>query len=256
MSGPDDPGPDAPRRPRGELPLLHLLPNLVTLLAICAGMTAIRFGFDGDFERAVRLVLLACLLDGIDGRLARLLRSQSPMGAELDSLADFLNFGVAPGLILHAWALQDMPSAGWIAVLCYAICCVIRLAKFNVADRGGGPAHNPDFFTGVPSPAGAMLVMLPMFVDFILADRSSVPVAIAAYVIGVGLLMISGLPTYSFKNLTIPREKVRFVVLGVVLLAAALLTYLWATLIVLCLIYCASIPLAARQARRPSPPEG
>lgn len=257
MSEPDDPGLQPPDRPRGELSLLHLLPNLVTLLAICAGMTAIRFGFERDFERAVQLVLVAGVLDGVDGRLARLLRSQSPVGAELDSLADFLNFGVAPGLILHAWALQDMRSAGWIAVLCYAICCVIRLAKFNVAGRGGAPARDPNFFTGVPSPAGAMLVMLPMFVDFILADRSYAPsVAVAAYVVGIGFLMISRLPTYSFKNISIPREKVRFVILGAVLFAAALLTYLWATLVALCLIYCAGIPLAVRHARRLSPSRG
>lgn len=221
------------------MPLVHLLPNLLTITAICAGLTSIRFGYQGDFETAVRLVLLACVLDGLDGRLARLLKCQSSMGAELDSLADFLNFGVAPGLIIHAWALQDFSGLGWIAVLGYAICAVLRLARFNV---GNAQNSSSDFFEGLPSPAGALLAMFPMYVSFLIDDQPvASPAVIAVYLLVVGLLMISRLPTYSFKNSRIRRENMRFILLGVVLTVAALLTYLWTTLIVVTLIYVLSV---------------
>lgn len=229
-----------PEKPTA-LPIIHLLPNLLTIIAICAGLTAIRFGFQGEFEKAVRLVLLAGILDGLDGRLARLLRCQSPVGAELDSLADFLNFGVAPGLIIHAWALQDFPRAGWIAVLGYAICCVLRLARFNVSSREDTET-NSDFFVGVPAPAGALLAMLPMYVSFLFSDLPLVPpVFIAGYILVIGLLLISRVPTYSFKNLSIYRESAKFWVLGAALLASALLTYLWATLVLITVAYVAGL---------------
>lgn len=223
---------------RSDLPLIQLLPNLVTITAICAGLTAIRFGFQHDYERAVQLILLAGLLDGLDGRLARFLRCQTLLGAELDSLADFLNFGVAPGLILYSWALQDFRGIGWIAVLCYAICCVLRLARFNVSNKTNTEAPATNFFVGVPSPAGAVLVMLPMYVSFLFTDLpQSPPELVAPYVVMIGLFMISKVPTYSFKNLSVPREKAKFLLIGYVLLAGALLTYLWATLAVLSLAY-------------------
>ena len=218
-----------------RLPLIHLLPNLLTVTAICAGMTAIRFAYQGDIEIAVQLVLLAGFLDGLDGRLARLLNSQSLVGAELDSLADFLNFGVAPGLIIHAWALQDFTRAGWIAVLGYSICCVLRLARFNVsndADEVG------DSFLGVPSPAGAGLVMVPMYIAFLKPDWRVLPPAfISGYMLFIGLLMISHFPTFSFKSVSVPRAKIRFMMLGIVLMVVALLTYLWVTLLLLSFVY-------------------
>ena len=236
---------------RRDLPLIHLLPNLLTLTAICAGLTAIRFGFHGDFERAVRLILLAGILDGVDGRLARLLRCQSLFGAELDSLADFLNFGVAPGLILYAWALNEMPSAGWIAVLFYVICCVLRLARFNVGNKTNANQTVSDFFEGVPSPAGAILAMLPMYVAFLFSDLPHTPPGpVAIYIVVIGLLMVSRIPTYSFKNLSVPREKAKFLLLGYVLLAAALLTYLWATLLALCVVYVAGTVWALQRSGR------
>jgi CDP-diacylglycerol--serine O-phosphatidyltransferase len=162
-----------------DLALIQLLPNALTITAICAGLSAIRFGVQGNYVLAVQLILLACVLDGLDGRLARLLRSSSPMGAELDSLADFLNFGVAPPLILYFWALQDMRSAAWISVLVYAVCCVVRLARFNVNDKaeaekaknGDAVGESGSFFTGIPSPAGALLVLLPMTASFAFHNR-------------------------------------------------------------------------------------
>lgn len=232
------------------LPIIHLLPNLLTILAICAGLTAIRFGFQGEFEKSVRLVLLAGVLDGLDGRIARLLRSQSQVGAELDSLADFLNFGVAPGLIIYAWALQDFTRTGWIAVLGYAICCVLRLARFNVSSREE-PATTSDFFVGVPSPAGAILAMLPMYLSFLFSGVLVIPpVLIAGYILVIGLLMISRVPTYSFKNLSIYRENAKFWVLGAALLGAALLTYLWATLVLITVVYVAGLLWAFMSVRK------
>ncbi|MGY9046945.1 hypothetical protein P775_27785 [Puniceibacterium antarcticum] len=232
---------------KGDLQLAQLIPNLMTIAAICAGLTAIRFGFQSDFERAVRLILLACVLDGMDGRVARMLKSESKIGAELDSLADFLNFGVAPALIVHVWALQDWRGAGWMAVLIYTICCVLRLARFNVTSKEGDDAADKGYFVGVPSPAGAFLVMLPMFVAFLFPDMPRLPVEVlAGYVVAVGLLMISNIRTYSFKKIAISRRNAKFVVLGFVLLITALLTYLWATLAFLSIGYALTVIWALR----------
>ena len=239
-------------RSRGDLPIVKLLPNVITLIAICAGLTAIRFGFQGDYERAVMLILAAGFLDGIDGRLARLLRSESSMGAELDSLADFVNFGVAPALLIHSWVLKDLPRAGWIAVLVFAICCVIRLARFNISSKEEPGAQKGEFFIGVPAPAGALMVMFPMYVSFIFSDAALVPpLLMAVYTIVVGLLMISRVPTYSFKNVKISRERAMFHMLGIVLLCAALLTYLWQTLALLVLAYAGVVLWALRTHRKP-----
>ncbi len=235
---------------RSELPAVALLPNLVTLAAICAGLTAIRFGLQGDYERAVLLVLLACFLDAVDGRLARLLKCESKMGAELDSLADFLNFGVAAPLLLYLFALQDMRSAGWITVLVFAVCCVIRLARFNVAEKSNTSKQSTQYFVGVPAPAGAMLLLLPMFVSFLFANELIIPSPIVAiWTVLVGILMISRIRTYSFKMLTVSRANVPFVLVGVMVLIAALLTYVWATLVLIDLIYIAGVLWAWSQGK-------
>lgn len=238
-------------RQRGEMPIVQLLPNMLTIVAICAGLTAIRFGFQGDFERAVQLILVACVLDGVDGRLARLLKCESPMGAELDSLADFVNFGIAPALMIYVWALQDMRSAGWISVLIFIVCCVIRLARFNVSTKSETDKSDKNYFIGVPSPAGAMLVLLPMFISFLFSDAPLVPPElICIFMIGIGLLMISRIPTWSFKIMTISREKVKYLFVGFVILVAALLTYPWATLVALDLVYVAGVIWAWRFGHR------
>ncbi|HOZ33815.1 MAG TPA: phosphatidylcholine/phosphatidylserine synthase, partial [Tabrizicola sp.] len=148
--------------PERELLLLKLLPNLVSILALCAGLTAIRFAISGNFAMAVLLIGTAAALDGLDGRLARMLKSESAIGAELDSLCDFVNFGVTPGLVLYLWGLRAETSLGWIAVLVYAVCCMLRLARFNVGSRQVGEAAEKTTFIGVPSPAGAMLVLVPI----------------------------------------------------------------------------------------------
>lgn len=242
-----------PKAPKSEMHLFQLLPNLLTLAAICAGLTAIRFGIEGNFERAVQLILLAGLLDGLDGRVARLLKSESLIGAELDSLADFVNFGVAPVLLVYLWGVQDMRNEAWIAMLIFSVCCVTRLARFNVGARAGGTETPRDFFTGVPAPAGAVLSMLPMYLAFLTGEKFGSVYAellICAWIVGVGLLMISRAPTYSLKSTTIAREKVRYFMIAFVFFIAALLTYTWITLAVCSVIYMASIPLSMRAARR------
>ena len=230
-----------PVTPQSEFSLFQLLPNALTILAICAGLTAIRLGVQGDYVLSVLLIIGAGIIDGIDGRLARLLGSSSKMGAELDSLADFLNFGVAAPLTLYFWALQDMRGLGWISVLVFAVCCVIRLARFNVTAKSDEPRDSA-YFQGVPSPAGALLVMLPMYLSFAIADRAVLPdTAICLYMIVVGLLLISRLPTWSFKTTKISRENVKFFLVGVAVVGAALFSFAWLTLIVLCLGYVAMV---------------
>ncbi len=227
---------------RTDMPVAMLLPNLVTIAAICAGMSAIRFGFQGQYHAAVVLILVACVLDGLDGKLARLLKSESPIGAELDSLADSINFGVAPALVIYAWALQDANSVVWIAVLVYGISCVMRLARFNIDSKSEQGGTTSNRFVGVPAPAGAFLLLFPMFLSFLFDDPDLIPAPLVGlYMICVGLLMISRIPTYSFKRARVSRTNVKFLLLGFAFLAAALLTRTWATLVVLDLAYAASV---------------
>jgi CDP-diacylglycerol---serine O-phosphatidyltransferase len=227
---------------RTDMPLTMLLPNVVTITALCAGLTAIRMGFHGQYKGAVIMILIACILDGLDGKLARLLRSESPMGAELDSLADAVNFGVAPALVVYSFALQDTSGIGWIAALVYAITCVMRLARFNLDSKSETQGVAGDRFVGVPAPAGSFLVLLPLFVSFLVDDPGLIPpLLVALYMIGVGLLMISRIPTLSFKKARVERKNVKFLLLGFVFLAAGLLTQTWMTLIALVLVYAGSV---------------
>jgi len=214
-----------------KFPIIQLIPNLVTIMAIVAGLTAIRFGLEGDFERAVKLILLAAILDGIDGSLARMLKSESKVGAELDSLADFLNCGVAPPLIMYFWALQEPKGLGWIAVLIFSIASVLRLARFNVSAKAEDEPDTKGYFVGIPSPAGALLVMMPMFITFAIdAGPFLPPLAVSAYIALVGLGLISRIPTWSIKAVNISREYVKFLVIGLVFVGAAVMSFPWVTL--------------------------
>jgi CDP-diacylglycerol---serine O-phosphatidyltransferase len=230
------------RRKVPELPLFQLLPNMITVAALCAGLTALRAAFNGDFGQAVILIILAAVLDGLDGRLARLLRSESKIGAELDSLCDFVNFGVVPGLVLYLWALDTLPRVGWIATLIYIACCLLRLARFNT-DAKAPPSdveHADGGFVGVPSPAGAMLALLPIFLAFLFEWTSPPPTGlVAVWMIIVGVLMIGRFPTPSLKGLTVARENATYVVIGFVAVLAMLTAYPWITLVGLDLGYLA-----------------
>ena len=200
----DPEGEPPPRFGRiGRLPLRVLLPNLVTLLALCSGLTAVRMAIESRMELALAAIVFAAILDGVDGRLARALKGTSKFGAELDSLADFVNFGCAPALILYMWGLDQVGSIGWIGALIFAICAALRLARFNVMlDDPNRPAFTADFFTGVPAPAGAITVLLPVYLELIGVPHGvmSAPVALI-YCLGIGVLMISKVPAWSGKTL-------------------------------------------------------
>jgi CDP-diacylglycerol---serine O-phosphatidyltransferase len=247
---PDTPPKDPMRRPRSELPLVQLIPNMLTVAALCSGLSAMRFAISGQFGLAAGLIVLAAVLDGLDGRLARLLRSESEIGAELDSLADFVSFGVAPGFVMYLWALNDMPSAGWIVVLVYIVCCVLRLARFNVIARAAEPA-DAGHFRGVPSPAGALLAMMPLFFVFMREVPIALPAPlVAVWMLFVGALMIGRFPTPSFKKATVYTDQVHYLVVGFVAVVAALVTYPWVTLFMLDLVYGAMLIFTGWQRRR------
>jgi CDP-diacylglycerol---serine O-phosphatidyltransferase len=241
---------EAPR----ELLLLKLLPNLVSIMALCAGLTAIRYAIAGNFSLAVLLIGVAAALDGLDGRLARMLKSESAIGAELDSLCDFVNFGVTPALILYLWGLRPETSLGWIAVLVYAVCCMLRLARFNVGSRAVGEAAEKTSFIGVPSPAGALLVLSPLYLSFATDGAlETPPVIVVAWMVGIGALMISKVRTPSLKRMTIATDYARYALVAAVVVVAALLTYPWVTLLILCMGYLAGvILLALRSLKKPN----
>lgn len=236
------------RRAPGKPPLRNLLPNILTVLALCAGLTAIRFGLEGRYEFAVYAILIAALFDMLDGRVARLLQAQSKIGAELDSLADFFNFGVAPVLILYTWNLESLGGLGWVAVLAYAVACALRLARFNVSmDDPDRPTWANAFFVGVPAPAAAGLVMLPLYMDFAeITTFNTWPSLVAVHIGIVAFLMVSRLPTFSGKHLRLSMRPDRAlpVLLGVAVLAALTVSYPWATIIGIALAYAATLPLA------------
>ncbi len=241
-----------PRRPHPRLKGLsinHLLPNVLTVLALCAGLTAIRFAIDGRWQPAVVAVVTAAILDALDGRIARLLNGQSKFGAELDSLSDVVSFGVAPALMMYLWALGSAGSFGWIAALAYAVCMALRLARFN--SRLGAPDLPPfafNYFTGVPAPAGAGLVLLPMVAGFeVSPDIVGHPALVVPWTLGIGLLLVSTLPTFSGKGIRVPTNYVVPALVGVGLLAAFLVAQPWWTLILLGLAYLATLPFSVRQ---------
>ena len=249
---PFDPARTEPRRSRFRtIPLRTLVPNLVTLLSLCAGLTGIRLAIEGKLEWALAAIVLAALLDGIDGRLARLLKGTSRFGAELDSLADFVNFGVAPGLILYFWGLHELKSVGWIAAMVFAICGGLRLARFNVMiDDPNRPPWAGNFFTGMPAPMGAITVLLPIYLTF-LGWRPGAGLVLV-YTLAIALLMVSRLPVFSGKKVgvRVPREAVLPIFVVVVLFVALLVSYPWEVLSVSVALYLAALPFGWLSYRR------
>jgi CDP-diacylglycerol--serine O-phosphatidyltransferase len=235
-----------PPRQFRRIPVRTLAPNLVTLLALCAGLTGIRMAFENRYGLALAAIVFAAFLDGIDGRLARLLKGTSKFGAELDSLSDFVNFGVAPALILYFWGLHDLKSAGWIAAMAFAICAGLRLARFNVMSADPDrPAWAANFFVGVPAPAGAIIVLLPIYAAFLGLPRSPFLTWLTlAYTLAIAALMVSRLPVYSGKRIgtRVTPEMVGPVIILLVLFVALLIAYPWIILTVGTLCYLASLP--------------
>ncbi len=236
--------PEQMRRRLRQIPVRTLLPNLITLLALCAGLTAMRLAVEGKLEWAVAAIVFAALLDGIDGRVARMLKGTSRFGAELDSLADFVNFGVAPALILYFWGLQALGNAGWIAAMVFAICAGLRLARFNVMmDDPNRPAWAGNFFTGMPAPGGAITVLLPIYVYFLFGEPRFAPLTFL-YTLAIAFLMVSRLPVFSGKRVgkRVAPEMVLPVFVCVVLFFALLVSYPWWVLMIGTVLYLGSLP--------------
>jgi CDP-diacylglycerol--serine O-phosphatidyltransferase len=241
-----DQRPDRLRRFR-LIPVRTLLPNVITLLALCAGLTSIRLAVEDKLEWAVAAIVFAALLDGIDGRIARMLKGTSRFGAELDSLADFVNFGVAPALILYFWGLHELKSAGWIAGMVFAISTGLRLARFNVMiDDPDKPPWAANFFVGVPAPAGAITVLLPIYVYFLGMPRFAfVPPITLIYTLAIAFLMVSRLPVLSGKRVgkRVSPDMVLPTFVAVVLFFALLVAYPWEVLTLGTLLYLAFLPV-------------
>ena len=242
---------DGGRGPRlREIPFRMLIPNLITVLAICAGLTGIRLAFENRFEMAVAMVLIAAFLDGIDGRVARLLKAQSKFGAQMDSLADIVNFGVAPALVLYVFILDQARSFGWIAAIVFTIAAGLRLARFNViSERQVKSDWQSYYFVGVPAPAGALLVLLPVYLGFLgmPIDKSTGFVA-AAYTMFIGFLLISRVPVFSGKGLSggVRRDLVMPFILVAVVYVSLLMSFTWETLTLTALGYLETLPFGAR----------
>ena len=229
-----------PRR----IPFRAMIPNGVTALALCFGLTGVSLAIGGEWEKAIGAIVLAGVLDGIDGRIARLLRAQSKFGAELDSLSDNIAFGTAPALILFLWSLQTAPRFGWIAALALAVCCALRLARFNARlDAAEQPHKSAGFNTGVPAPAGAGLAFVPIYLWLITDNelfRSWQPVM--AWTLFIAALMISSLPTYSWSSIRVRPSWRLFALAGIALLGAALIVAPWVTLLIVAVLYLVMIP--------------
>ena len=238
---------------RKKVPVRMLVPNFFTLLSLCAGLTAIRMAIDSRFEMAVALIVVAGLLDAIDGRVARLLKAQSRFGAELDSLADFVNFGVAPVIVIYTWGLSSLKGFGWITVLVFSIAMGLRLARFNAMLEVEKPHWMSNYFTGVPAPAGAIAVMLPVYLHYAdLLDMRPYPQIIAVYTMGLAFLLASSIPTFSGKLMgeKIEREWVLPILVGVGLWIALLMQYPHQMLAIGTAIYLGLIPLSWRRFAR------
>lgn len=243
--------PDVRRRRFRPIPVRMLVPNVITLLAICAGLTSIRLSIEGRMTLAVYAIVFAAALDGIDGRVARMIKGQSKFGAELDSLADFVNFGVAPGLMLYFWQLHELGNAGWIAAMVFAISGGLRLARFNATmDDPNKPAFAANFFTGVPAPAGAITVLLPIYVAFL--DLGRLPAAVtAAYTLLIAFLMVSRLPVFSgkTKRMRVSPELVLPAFVAVIVFVAILIAYPWHVLSIGTVLYLLALPLGYKSYR-------
>jgi CDP-diacylglycerol--serine O-phosphatidyltransferase len=252
---PVHPDRNAARRARFKaIPVRVLVPNVITLLALCAGLTGIRMAVEGRLEYALAAIVFAAALDGIDGRIARMIKGTSRFGAELDSLADFVNFGVAPALILYFWGLHDLKTVGWIAAMVFAICAGLRLARFNVTvEDPNKPAFAANFFTGVPAPAGAIAVLLPIYMYFLGVPRLPwLMPAVLVYTLAIAFLMVSRVPVFSGKKLgaRVPPEMVLPIFVLVVLFVALLIGYPWWVLSIGTVLYLASLPMGVAAYRR------
>jgi len=224
-----------------------ILPNAITLIGVCIGLTSIKFAIDGKFAIAIIAILFAGLMDALDGRIARLIKGTSKMGKELDSLGDVISFGVAPALIMYFWNLQYLDKLGWFVCLTYVVCVALRLARFNVNSEEE-PSWKDNFFEGMPSPAGGIVVLMPLIISFSglgeLFFKINYDILVPSFFIIVSILLISTVPTYSFKKIVIPRTMTKFLLFGIVLFFGALLVYTFKILAVTSIVYLCLIPIS------------
>jgi CDP-diacylglycerol--serine O-phosphatidyltransferase len=249
------PDPDEPRKRLFKpVPFRVIVPNIITLIALCLGLTAIRLAFEGRYEPAVIAIVAAAFLDGVDGRVARLLKGTSRFGAELDSLADFVNFGVTPALILYSFLLNELKAVGWITVLVFAIAMALRLARFNVMlDDPHRPEWKKNFFTGMPAPAGALTSLLPLYLSFlgVSIGAAAAPIALV-YLLGLAFLMVSTIPVYSGKTigLKVPRQWVLPIFVISVAVFGLLVSFPFEMLTAITILFLGSIPFSAMRYRQ------
>jgi len=224
-----------------------ILPNAITLIGVCLGLTSIKFAIDGKFSIAIIAILFAGLMDALDGRIARLIKGTSKMGKELDSLGDVISFGVAPALVMYFWNLQYLEKLGWFVCLIYVVCVALRLARFNI-NSDEEPSWKDNFFEGVPSPAGGIIVLMPLIYSFSgfskFFTEINYDLLVPLFFIIVSLLLVSTIPTYSFKKIIIPRSMTKFLLFGMVLFFGALLVYTFQILTISSFIYLLLIPIS------------
>ena len=222
-----------------------ILPNMLTLIGVCIGLTSIRFALDGRFELAIIAIMFAALIDGLDGRIARLIRGTSKVGKELDSLTDMISFGVAPAFIMFFWKLNTIGRFGWLLCLVYVICVALRLARFNV-NSNQEPSWKDNFFEGVPSPAGGILVLTPLIVSLSGFDlfQLNYEIIVPAFFIVTSFLLISKFPSYSFKKIVIPRRTTIFLLFGIILFFGLLLVYTFNVIALSAVIYLLLLPVS------------
>ena len=224
-----------------------ILPNAITLIGVCIGLTSIKFAIDGKFAIAIIAILFAGLMDALDGRIARLIKGTSKMGKELDSLGDVISFGVAPALIMYFWNLQYLDKLGWFVCLIYVVCVALRLARFNI-NSDEEPSWKDNFFEGMPSPAGGIIVLFPLILSFSEFGKFFLEInydlLVPIFFITVSILLISTIPTYSFKKIVIPRSMTKFLLFGIVLFFGALLVYTFKILAVSSFVYLCLIPIS------------
>ena len=229
----------------------RMIPNILTMLALCAGLTSMRYGLESKWEPAILSLVVAAILDALDGRLARILNGTSKFGAELDSLSDFIGFGVAPALLLFLWTMKTAGPIGWVLVLLFSVCCALRLARFNTnIDEPELPAWAKSYFVGVPAPAGAGLVLLPMILSFQLeSEFLQAPATVGVVIVAVATLLVSRLPTFSFKTIRVQHRFVLLTMLTVAIFGAMIVSAPWLTLSIIIIAYIASLPFSFRSFR-------
>ena len=229
-----------------------ILPNIFTLVGVCIGLTSIKFAFDGKFAPAIIAIIIAAIIDGLDGRIARLIRGTSKVGKELDSLTDVISFGVAPAFIMYFWTLNELGKLGWLIVLIYVVCCALRLARFNITTYSDNFLWKQNFFEGVPSPGGAGLVILPLILyksEIYNFDQYKLLIVSTIFII-TSILLISKIPTYSFKRIAIPRSTTIFLLFGIGLYFGLVFVYTFEVLFITGVVYLCTIPISYLHFRR------